>query len=238
MLTIILSEAPAAIEALTNSNTQSDKARNEPARIHIRVGDKGTTFKARPDTLKELDYFAKNVPQSSFEKGQTTLILPSSVNEKHLSYVLSWAHYPSPYERDSNIPIFNFVPNVPQTECYIVAHTYGIEDWANGLVTGIRSKVRVRMEWSDNEDLPELSEYGMLKSPLGQMLLQQFAWGLRKFKCRWENTKIGRRLDKDTLADVVNIMALKVDDQEPVKCGDICRWHVHEKTPKCGEGRA
>ena len=201
--------------------------------IHITGRD--TVWKVDPQVLRGSTYFVRNVPQPS---EPADIILPRDIHPKHLGFALAWLHGGGgnlDRMQTHKLPNFHKIFESHWVIKYIIMYTFGIEEYANELL----GKALPGRQYlgigglPDPQDIEILKRFGMMRSPLGQLLLKQAAWNLCK-KVPKHIVLKNCHFDKTEVDKIRSFMkGMKRSDVSPTDKDVICEFHIHERTKKC-----
>ncbi|KAK5192483.1 hypothetical protein LTR99_009764 [Exophiala xenobiotica] len=212
-----------------------DTQKIQPPEIYVEVQGGDVRFKCDAEALKQSSYFAKYFLEANQNAVEIILTVPEAIDLDDLKFALSWLHK-GITPGDGSIPKWGLASLTRRTvaDCYLVALTFGIEEWCNDLI-----------DWS-YDNFPDfcnverriVKEARLKGTPFQRLFLEQLAWELRHKKLSLSAllgpAKEGDlHEDRDRLTNIINFMATTDDEVEPRHLWDKCRWHIHEITEKC-----
>ncbi len=211
------------------------KVRIQDLLTSIRITGHDTVFKADPKVLSGSTYFVRNIPQPN---EPADIMLPKEINPIPLGFALAWLHGGRGNEermKTHNLPDFYKFLEIHWIERYIIMYIFGIEEYANELLGNTRPG-RAYLDFAglvDPQHVKILKSYGMMRSPLGQLLLKQAAWNLRR-KIPQAIVLRNCHFDKREIKQIQSFTReIRRKDDSPTDKKIICEFHVHERTKKC-----
>jgi hypothetical protein len=103
--------------------------------IYVEVQGGDVRFKCDAEALKQSSYFAKYIPEAGLNAVEIVLTVPETIDPDDLKFALSRLHKDIK-PGDDSIPKWGLASSMRRSvaDRYIVALTFGIEEWCNDLI--------------------------------------------------------------------------------------------------------